>query len=58
MRNTPEKRPRQHAAEIIALPTREQRAAALDLVPDAVREAVRHLVQDHFIRQHYRDHAA
>lgn len=47
----PDKRPRHYAAEIIALPTRAARAAALDAVPAIIRDWVRHLVEDHFAKR-------
>lgn len=47
----PDKRPRHYAAEIIALPTRAARAAALDTVPAIIRDWVRHLVEDHFAKR-------
>lgn len=47
----PDKRPRHYAAEIIALPTRAARAAALDAVPEIIRDWVRHLVEDHFAKR-------
>jgi len=47
----PDKRPRHYAAEIIALPTRAARAAALDTVPEIIRDWVRHLVEDHFAKR-------
>jgi hypothetical protein len=43
---TPEKRPRHYAAELLALP-RAERRAALDQVPEALRSWVRELVTDH-----------
>lgn len=55
---TQTKRPRQYAAEIIALPTREARAAALAAVPAELREWVRELVVDYFARRQARGRAA
>lgn len=42
---TPDIRPRQHAAEILALRTREERAARLDEVPEQWRELVKKHVE-------------
>lgn len=42
--------PRHYAAEIIALPSREHRADALEGVPAHLRAWVRELVEDHFFR--------
>ena len=46
-----ERRPRQYAAEIIAMRTAEERAAALDQVPEELRDWVRDLVEDYFWRR-------
>jgi hypothetical protein len=46
-----EKRPRQYAAEIIALPTKEDRAAALLRVPEEWRPWVEFYVRDAFMRR-------
>ena len=43
-----DKRPRQYAAEIIALPSIDARRAALAAVPDWCRETVKHYVSDHW----------
>jgi len=48
-----EKRPRQYAAEIIALDSREARRAALARVPEWCREWVAGYVRDHFERQKF-----
>jgi len=45
------KRPRQYAAEIIALPMREQRQRALAEVPDDLRDWVREYVEDYFAKR-------
>lgn len=47
------KRPRHYAAEIIALPTREQRSAALAKVPSEWREWTKDHVTDYFQKQHF-----
>lgn len=47
------KRPRHYAAEIIALPSKEQRSEALALVPAVFREWVRDYVTDHFKKLHF-----
>lgn len=47
------KRPRHYAAEIIALPSREARLAALARVPDLYRDWVNELVQDYFAKRHF-----
>lgn len=52
-----ERRPRQYAAEIIALPNKGERAAALDRVPEHLRDWVRGLVEDHFWRRAIRARA-
>lgn len=49
-----EKRPRDYADEIIALPTREARAAALEKVPGAYRALVREHVTDYFAKRAHR----
>lgn len=46
-------RPRQYAAEIIVLPTLEQRREALALVPGEWREWVKEYVVDYFNKQHF-----
>lgn len=46
-----ERRPRQYAAEIVAMPTSGERAAALERVPEHLREWVRDLVEDYFWRR-------
>ncbi|TAN71580.1 MAG: hypothetical protein EPN17_00820 [Methylobacter sp.] len=51
--NTYGKRPRQYAAEIIALPTLEQRRKALALVPCDWRDWVKEYVVDYFGKQHF-----
>lgn len=43
--------PRHYAAEIIALPSREERDAALERVPSHLRAWVRELVEAHFFRR-------
>lgn len=43
-----QKQPRHYTADIIALPTRAQRAEALAAVPEHYQEWVRDLVHDHF----------
>lgn len=43
-----QKQPRHYTAEIIALPTRAQRAEALAAVPEHYQAWVRDLIQDHF----------
>lgn len=48
------KHPHELAADIIALPTREQRAAALETVPAHWRDLVRAHVIDYFWRKNYR----
>lgn len=50
--------PRQYAAEILALPHRADRQAALEAVPEHLREWVRHLVADAFARRAAREAAA
>ncbi len=49
-----EKRPRHYCAEIVALPTREERVAALNEVPDTIKEPYRKwvadLVMDHWAK--------
>lgn len=45
------KRPRFYAADILALPTVDQRRAALDLVPEPLRDWVAFYVRDHFEKQ-------
>lgn len=45
--------PRQYAAEIIVLPTLEQRREALDLVPGEWHEWVKEYVADYFRKQHF-----
>lgn len=47
------KRPRQYAAEIIALPMRAQRQRALAEVPDEVRDWVREYVEDYFAKRKF-----
>lgn len=42
------KRPRHYAAEIIALPTAEERRAALEKVPELCRDITRTHVINHF----------
>jgi len=44
-----DKKPRHHAAEIAALPTREQRRSALEDVPPEWRELVRRHVEVVFL---------
>lgn len=48
---TTEKRPRHYAAEIIALKSRDGRAAALARVPEIFRAWVRDLVEDYYWRR-------
>lgn len=48
-----ERRPRQYAAEIIALRTKEERAAALARVPEHLRELTRRHVETEFDRRKY-----
>jgi hypothetical protein len=43
--------PRHYAAEIIALPSRDDHAAALQRVPEHIRAWVRELVEDLFFRR-------
>lgn len=43
--------PRHYAAEIIALPSREERAAALERVPEHLRPITRAHVEDYFFRR-------
>ncbi|MFZ2452617.1 MAG: hypothetical protein WAW36_19080 [Methylovulum miyakonense] len=45
--------PRHYAADIIALPTKEQRVAALNQVPEQWRDWVRAYVKDHFAKRHF-----
>lgn len=47
------KRPRQYAAEIIALPMRAQRARALNDVPEFYRAWVAELVSDYFAKRKF-----
>lgn len=53
MSKTPptEKRPRHYAAEIVALKSRESRAAALARVPAMFRAWVKDLVEDYYWRR-------
>lgn len=51
MSNQNTKWPRHYAAEIIALPSTEERDAALERVPSHLRAWVRELVDDHFFRR-------
>jgi len=51
MANTDFKWPRQWAAKIIQLPTREQRREALEQVPEKWRDWVRNLVEDYFAKR-------
>jgi hypothetical protein len=51
-----EKRPRQYAAEIAALPTRQERAAALAGVPAHLRDMVRAHVQTAFALSRRKPH--
>jgi hypothetical protein len=48
---TTEKRPRHYAAEIIALKSRDGRAAALARVPEIFRAWVEELVKDYYWRR-------
>lgn len=45
--------PRQYAAEIIVLPTLEQRREALARVPEQWREWVKDYVVDYFNKRHF-----
>jgi methylphosphotriester-DNA--protein-cysteine methyltransferase len=45
VRQSEEKRPRQYAAEIVALKTREERAQKLTEVPEHLRELVKKHVE-------------
>ncbi len=47
------KRPRHHAAEIIALPSEEARFAAIEQVPELYRDWVNELVQDYFSKRDF-----
>ncbi len=51
MTDTDFKWPRQWAAEIIRLPSREQRREALERVPEPWRDWVRELVEDYFAKR-------
>ncbi|MDH4275183.1 MAG: hypothetical protein OEW08_09095 [Gammaproteobacteria bacterium] len=53
--SAPEKRPRQYAADIIALSDKQQRVVALSQVPEQYRDWVRELVSDHFARRKARN---
>ena len=46
-----EKRPRQYASEIIALPTKEERRAALQRVPEQWRAWVEFYIRDWWVRR-------
>ena len=48
------KRPRHYAFEIVALPTKAARYAALERVPDIYRDWVKELVEDIFMKQRFR----
>ena len=48
------KRPRQYAAEIMRLPTREQRIERLSQVPENIREWVRYYVESEHKRNTYK----
>ncbi len=49
-----EKRPRHYADDIIRLPDRAARAAALSQVPEHLRNLVQHLVEDHVAKSRRR----
>ncbi len=51
--STLSKWPRHYATEIIALPTKELRIAALNQVPEQWRDWVRDYVKDYFAKRHY-----
>lgn len=51
------KRPRHYAVEIIALPTKSARLAALAKVPEHYRDWVKDLVQDYFSKRKFRKRA-
>ena len=48
------KRPRQYAAEIMRLPTREQRIERLSQVPENIREWVRYYVESEHKRNTFK----
>jgi len=53
MQRPTEKRPRHYAAEIVALRTRDERAAALAAAPERLRRLIREHVVDYFAKRKY-----
>ena len=46
------KQPRHYADEILKLRTKEERRAALEQVPEEMRQTVKFYVHDHFAKRH------
>lgn len=46
------KQPRHYADEILKLKTKEERKAALEQVPEEMRQTVKFYVHDHFAKRH------